>query len=183
MLLEFVKKTIDSGITPLILAYSIGKSQEAMKILGDEGYEMEVYSKAYDAAQIYIQHGVQIPNIFPLQEKPAQGRVIIMPPGALRYQSTYGWNRFKTCFLSGWTLDKRYGALGGHGYGIPFTDHAGFDDIVRYVEESKPKRIFTLFGPPEMADYLCRLGFKAQPATFNSGHSVTPKNELNLELF
>lgn len=183
MLLDFVKKTLASGITPLILAYNIGKSQEAMKILGDEGYEMEVYQKAYNAAQVYIKHGIDLKNIYPLPEKPTRGRVVVMAPGVLRYLSTYGWGRFKTCFLSGWTLDKRYGALGGNGYGIPFTDHAGFDDIVRYVEEAKPRRIFTLFGPPEIAEYLCRLGFKAQAADFNSGHSITPRNGSNLELF
>jgi putative mRNA 3-end processing factor len=183
MLLDFVSKNLKDSITPMILAYSTGKSQEAMKMLGDAGYEMDVHHKAYDMAQIYIKHGVKIKNIHKLEEKPTPGRVVIMPPGAIRFMNTYGWGRFKTCFLSGWTLDKRYGTFGGKGYGIPFTDHAGFDDIIRYVEEAKPRRIFTLFGPPDIADYLCRLGFKAQSATFNSGHAITPRAKTNLELF
>lgn len=183
MLLDFVSKNLNSGITPMILAYSTGKSQEAMKMLGDEGYKMDVHQKAYDIAQIYIKYGVDIKNIYPLGEKPTRGHVVIIPPGSLRFMSTYGWGRFKTCFLSGWTLDKTYGPFGGTGYGIPFSDHAGFDDIVRYVEEAKPRRVFTLFGPSEIAEYLCRLGYKAQAADFNSGHSITPRTKHNLELF
>jgi putative mRNA 3-end processing factor len=183
MLLDFVSNNLKDGKTPLILAYATGKSQEAMKMLGDEGFEMDVHQKAYDMAQIYIKHGVKIKNIHPLTDKPTPGHVVILPPGALRFMSTYGWGRFKTCFLSGWTLDKTYGGRNGRGYGIPFSDHAGFDDIIRYVEEAKPRRIFTLFGPPDIAEYLCRLGFKAQPAHFNSGHAVTPRSNSNFELF
>ncbi len=183
MLLDFVSRNLSDSITPLILAYSTGTSQEAMKILGDEGFSMDVHQKAYDLAQVYIKHGVKIKNIYPLADRPTPGHVVILPPGSMRYMSTYGWGRFKTCFLSGWTIDRNYGARGGRGYGIPFTDHAGFDDIIRYVEEAKPRRIFTLFGPPDIADYLRRLGFKAQPAHFNSGHAVTPRSNSNLELF
>jgi putative mRNA 3-end processing factor len=183
MLLEFVNKHLKKDVTPIVMAYSFGKAQEAMKMLGDEGFEMDVHSKAYEAAQIYIKHGVDIKNVNLFSEKPTPGRVVVMPPGVLKYQSTYGWGRFKVCFLSGWTLDRTYGNGGGTGYGIPFSDHAGFDDIVRYVEEARPRRVFTLFGPPDIAEYLCRLGFKAEAATFNSGYHHTPRANTNFDLF
>ena len=183
MLLDFVSNTLSAGQTPIILAYSIGKSQEAMKILGDEGFEVEAQNKAFDAAEIYVRHGVEIRNLHRLDEKPTPGRVVIMAPGTLRYLNTYGWPKYRTCFLSGWTIDKVYGPYGRNGYGIPFSDHAGFDDIVRYVEEARPRRVFTLFGPPDMAEFLCRLGYKAEAAHLNSGHSVSPRKETNLELF
>jgi putative mRNA 3-end processing factor len=183
MLLDFVDKHLKKGVTPIIMAYSFGKAQEAMKMLGDEGFEMEVHEKAYDAAQIYIKYGVEIKNINLFNEKPTPGRVLIMPPGVMKYQNTFGWGRKKTCFLSGWTLDRIYHANGSNGYGIPFSDHAGFDDIIRYVEEAKPRRIFTLFGPPDVAEYLCRLGFKAEPATLNSGYHHVSRVTTNLDLF
>jgi putative mRNA 3-end processing factor len=183
MLLDFVDKHLKSGITPVVIAYSFGKAQEAMKMLGDEGFEMDVYQKAFEAAQIYIKHGVNIKNINLLEEKPQPGRAVILPPGAFRQISAYGWGKKKTCFLSGWTLDRVYHTNGFNGYGIPFSDHAGFDDIVRYVEESRPRRVFTLFGPPDIAEYLCRLGFKAAAATFNSGYHHTPRANSNFDLF
>lgn len=183
LLLEFAKKQLDAGVTPIVLAYSIGKAQEAMKMLGDEGFEMEVHNKAYDIAQVYIKHGVDIKNISVFEARPTPGKVVILPPGFLKYAPTYGWGRFKTCFLSGWTLDREYMNPNGSGYGIPFSDHASFDDIIKYIEKAKPKQIYTLFGPPDIAEYLRRLGFKAEAADFNSGHQIAGKDSLNLDLF
>ena len=82
-----------------------------------------------------------------------------------------------------WTLDKVHSPWGGNGYGIPFSDHASFEDIVRYVEEARPRQIYTLFGPGDIAEYLRRLGYNAEVADFNSGHSLTPQAGSNLELF
>lgn len=183
LLVEFVHKHLQKGVTPVVIAYSFGKAQEAMKMMGDEGIEMDAHQKAYDAARIYINHGVNLKNVNLFCEKPTPGRALIMPPGAMRYVNTYGWGKYKVSFLSGWTLDKSHYGSGFNGYGIPLSDHAGFDDIVRYVEEARPRRVFTLFGPPDIAEYLRRLGFKAETADFNSGYHHTSKTSLNLDLF
>lgn len=183
MLLEFVDKNLKAGITPIILAYSIGKSQEGMKILSNEGFEIEAFENTYNAAMVYSRHGIEIKNISEFKEKPTKGRVLFMPPGSMKNTNTYGWGRFRTCLLSGWALDRAYGSRGGNGMGIPFSDHASFDDIVRYVETAKPRKVFTLFGPPDIAEYLNRIGFKAEDAHFNSGHSFGKKNAINLDLF
>ena len=181
-LLEFVDKYLKMGVTPIILAYSFGKSQEAMKILSDEGFAMEAFTKAYNAASIYIRHGIDILRLSELGEKPLGDRPVIMPPNFLRTASTRGWNKYKTCFLSGWIIDRYYNSVNSNGYGIPFSDHASFDDIVRYVEVSNPKKVYTLFGPPEIAVYLNKIGFNATAATFNSGHRLSNRNAINLEL-
>ncbi len=182
-LLEFVTKNIAAEITPVILAYSFGKAQEAMMILKNEGVEMDVYAKAFEAAQIYKAHNIAIDNVFLLNEKPKPGRAVILPPGAFRHVNPRGWGRFRTCFLSGWTLGKKYGSRGGNGYGIPFSDHASFDDIVRYVETARPKRVYTLFGPPDIAEYLNRIGFKAEAVNLDSGNFISRKSAGNMDLF
>ncbi len=183
MLLEFVSKNLTAGVTPVILAYSFGKAQEAMVILSREGIEIDVYKKAYDAAQVYKKHGVDLPGICLLNEKPQPGRAVILPPGAFRHVDPRGWGRFKTCFLSGWVLDRSRRYISGNGYGIPFSDHASFEDIIRYVEAAKPKKTYTLFGPPNIAEYLRRIGFKAEAANLNSGHYLTGSSAFNMELF
>jgi putative mRNA 3-end processing factor len=182
-LLEFVSRNIAAGVVPVILAYSLGKAQEAMKILSDESVEIDAHKAAYEAAMIYRRYGVRIKGLHLLDGKPDPGRALIMPPGGFRYINPYGWDKFRTCFLSGWTIDKRYGSGGGSGTGIPFSDHASFDDIVRYVEVARPKRIFTLFGPPDIAEYLRRIGFKAETADLNRGRSLGRKTGGNMDLF
>ncbi len=182
-LLEFVAGNIAAGVVPVILAYSLGKAQEAMKILSDEDIEIDAHKTAYEAAMIYGRFGVEIKGLHMLDGKPNRGRALIMPPGGFRYINPYGWGRFKTCLLSGWTIDRRYGFQGGNSTGIPFSDHASYDDIVRYIEIAKPKSVFTLFGPPDVAEYLRRIGFNAEAADLSRGRSLGRKGGGNMDLF
>lgn len=181
-LLEFVTKNLRKKVIPVVLAYSFGKAQEAMKILGDEGIAVDAYKTAFEAAEVYGRHGADIGNAHLLEERPKSGRAVIIPPGGFRYIDPRGWGRFKTCFLSGWTLDRNYGSRGGNGFGIPFSDHASFDDIIRYVETARPKKVYTLFGPPDIAEYLRRIGFKAEAVDLNSGRSIG-RAAANMDLF
>lgn len=181
-LLDFVSRNLKISITPIVLAYSFGKAQEAMKILDEEGIPVNAYKTAFEAAEIYRKHGVKIDKVSPLNEKPIPGSVVVMPPGGFRYIDVRSWGRYRTCFLSGWTLDRGNGSRGGNGFGIPFSDHASFDDIVRYVETAKPKKVYTLFGPTEIAEYLRRIGFKAEAVNLNTARTIG-KSLGNLELF
>lgn len=183
MLVEFVKINLSAEITPVVLAYSFGKAQEAMTIISKEGIEIDAYKKAFEAARIYEKHGVDFPGLYLLNEKPKPGRAVILPPGAFRHVDPRGWGRFKTCFLSGWTLDHSRRYIRGNGYGIPFSDHASFEDIIHYVETAKPKKVYTLFGPPDIAEYLRRIGFKAEAVNMNSGMFLSKNISINMELF
>jgi len=182
MLLEFVTRNLKTGVVPVILAYSFGKAQEAMKMLGDEGISVDAYKTAFEAAEIYGRHGVNLRDVCLLGEKPHKGKAVIIPPGGFRFIDPRPWGKFRTCFLSGWALDRNFGSRGGNGAGIPFSDHASFDDIVRYVETAKPRKVFTLFGPPDIAEYLRRIGFKAEAVDFNAGRAIG-KAPANMDLF
>jgi hypothetical protein len=106
-----------------------------------------------------------------------------LPPGAFRFVDSRRWGRYRTCFLSGWVIDRDRGYRNKNGYGIPLSDHASFEDIIRYVETAKPKNVYTLFGPPEIAGYLKRIGYKAEAVDLNSGHSLITLSAVNFELF
>jgi len=183
MLLDFVTNRLKRSITPVILAYSFGKAQEAMEILSGAGIEMDIYKKAYEAALIYKKFGVELKNFHLLGERPVSGRAVILPPGAFRYVDSRGWGRYKTCFLSGWVVDRSHGFGKNNGFGIPLSDHASFDDIVAYVEKARPRRVFTLFGPPKIAEYLRRIGFKAEAVDLRKNRMIINKSSSNFELF
>jgi Cft2 family RNA processing exonuclease len=183
MLVDFVNNSLKRSITPVILAYSFGKAQEAMEILSSAGIEMDVYKKAYEAALIYKKFGVKLKNFYLLGDKPISGRAVILPPGAFRYVDSRGWGRYKTCFLSGWVLDRKRGFGKRNGFGIPLSDHASFEDIIAYIEKAKPRKVFTLFGPANIAEYLRRIGYKAEAVDLNKNRSLVNDSSSNLELF
>lgn len=182
-LLEFVTGNIAANVIPVILAYSFGKAQEAMKILSDEGIGIDAFKTAFEAAGVYERHGVQIPGVNLLDGRPRNGNAVVMPPGGFRFVDSRGWGRYRTCFLSGWAIDRNYGARGGNGIGIPFSDHASFDDIVRYVQTARPRKVYTLFGPPDIAHYLNRIGFKAEAAGLNDAKIIGRTSLNNMDLF
>jgi hypothetical protein len=42
------------------------------------------------------------------------------------------------------------------------SDHADFEELVRFVEAVGPSKVYTTHGPSVFADHLKRLGFNAE---------------------
>ena len=58
-MVDFVETTQKRGGTPILLAYSLGKAQEAMKILSKRGYRLSVHGIISPIAKIYEEFGVK----------------------------------------------------------------------------------------------------------------------------
>jgi putative mRNA 3-end processing factor len=162
-LITFVQKTLLSNQVPIILAYSLGKAQEAIKILGDFGFELHAEDNVYRFCQLYERCGVKFKNLHRLHEEDFKGKVVVFPPYFRKYRTLFN-NIYpkRICFLSGWGMDKSSRFRVGADVVVPLSDHADYNDLIRYVEESNPERVFTLHGFPEFADDLRRRGFDAR---------------------
>jgi Cft2 family RNA processing exonuclease len=44
---------------------------------------------------------------------------------------------------------------------LPFSDHADFNDLLAYVETVKPRRVYTVYGFPDLAAKLRVMGYPA----------------------
>jgi len=64
-LLRFVRGCFARRVTPVILAYTIGKAQEAVKVLGDAGITCRLEKSIFDATEIYRELGVDLINYRP----------------------------------------------------------------------------------------------------------------------
>jgi Cft2 family RNA processing exonuclease len=47
------------------------------------------------------------------------------------------------------------------GTALPLSDHAGFDDLVEYVQRARPKIVYTVHGNGGFAQHLRRQGIEA----------------------
>lgn len=160
-LLQFVESAHSAGRTPVLYAYSMGKSQEAIKILGDLGYSLSVHEKIYDIAKIYEELGVPLQGYERYDSETVEGRVVLMPPYARRQSITRAIKRKCTAILTGWAADPGAARRYGVDKAIPLSDHADFVELFAYVLIANPKKIYTLHGPPEFARFLRREGFDA----------------------
>lgn len=164
-LINFVAQSLNQGSTPVIIAYVLGKSQEAMKILGDAGFELSVHGSIARLARIYEEFGVEFGKWQKFSKKDIDGKVLIMPRKALQSRVLEKIANTKTVFLSGWALNRSTKYRLGVDEALPLSDHSDFNGLIEYVRRVNPKKIYTTHGFSEFPRYLRRLGFNAEPLT------------------
>src|SRR5712692_2234180 len=127
-LCRFVDGAWDEGRTPVLLAYALGKSQEAMKLLGDRGYVCIVADPIYHIAKIYEEFGVRFGRfelLDPgLDAEGAHGKVVILPPHLNRSQILDDLGPCRTAMLTGWAMDRNCRYRYRVAEAIPLSDHA-----------------------------------------------------------
>ena len=158
----FVRGNLRRGVTPVVFAYSLGKAQEAMKIIGDYGYELAVDRSVYDIARIYEQFGVEFGPYALLTDDGVRGQVVISTPFGRVRDRLKPIRRLRTVFLTGWAIDGRSEFMSAVDEAIAFSDHADFYDLLEYVKRAKPSMIYTTHGPKEFAGILRSEGFQAE---------------------
>jgi hypothetical protein len=181
-LLEFVEAAIYSDEVPVIFAYSTGKAQEVMKILGDSGFNSYVTKRAYDNARIHKKYGIEIKNFHLIPDRHPNNGALVIPPSHKQWQDLFPRFRKRTCFVSGWALHPGYVRMPFVDELIPLSDHASYDDLLQYVELANPRKVYCLFGFKEIVEDLKYRGYNAVKATLanrkNIGRNVLGEMEL-----
>jgi len=158
-IIRFVKGCFARRITPIIVAYRIGKAQEVVKILGDAGIRTRLENSIYRITNLYKELGVRLSNFKPFPPFTPHREAIIIPPQKLYLVRPI--HRKKIAVCTGWTLDKDMISRFYHDVAIPLSDHADFSELIRYVTLAKPKKVYTIHGDRKFADYLRQEGFDA----------------------
>ena len=176
---RFLDETVAAQKTPVLLAYSLGKAQETMRIVSDLGGEPWVHEKIYRIARIYEQQGVLLGKYHRLalegwkspSRRQSRPRVVIVPPHLRNVGVMHIIGPKRVAFLSGFALDKRTAYIYRADAYIPLSDHADFAEWVEYVRRVNPKIVITTHGPDEARAYLTKEGFRALPLR-SSGQGV-----------
>lgn len=163
MLCNFVAQAFRVGATPVVAGYALGKSQEAMKILGDAGYKLSVHGSVAVLARIYEEFGIRFGDWEKYKRKETDGKVLIIPRIAIRSRMVKRLLHKRIVFLSGWAVNASTKYRYGVDEAIPLSDHADFDGLLEYVRKVNPKKIYTTHGFREFPLHLQRLGFDAEP--------------------
>jgi Cft2 family RNA processing exonuclease len=161
-LILFIQKALSEGMIPVVLGYTLGKGQEALKIVGDAGYEAVVHDSIYQVAKIYEKLGVTFGPFEKLTGHGVEGKVVVAPTQMRRQQLKADLGRFRAVYLTGWGLDPGRRFALGVDLVLPLSDHADFNELVAYVKQANPRKIYTVHGFPQFAAHLRDLGFDAR---------------------
>ncbi|MEJ7711927.1 MAG: MBL fold metallo-hydrolase [Pyrinomonadaceae bacterium] len=170
-----VDRALSDNRVPIVLAYALGKSQEALEFLLRGGYRVTLHGAVWGVTEIYRELGVKFSGEYEKYDRDnVRGRVLITPPGSRKQPMVTNISGRSLILLTGWALHKSAPYM----YKdvdliLPFSDHADYDDLVRVARESGAERIITMHGAPKFAAYLRELGFNAEHLAQHPGSKKT----------
>jgi Cft2 family RNA processing exonuclease len=173
--LQFCKASLDAGTTPVLIAYSLGKGQEILASLLTAKLPIQLHASSATMTEIYADLGYQFPRWTPLDPQTARGHIIITPTARPLLSAQPSIGPLRIASLSGWALDRRRPTTDENQQRFALSDHADFQDLVRFVQQVRPQRVFTLHGfAADFARYLRRQGMEA--------YALSEDDQLELSL-
>src|SRR6184192_4241246 len=171
----FCRETLDDGAVPVLLGYSLGKGQEILCSLDGAGLTPMLHGSVYQMTQIYEQFGRSFCEYVRYNRNDVAGRVLICPPSASHSPMIQKIPRKRVAMISGWAVDPNAAYRYQVDAAFALSDHADYNDLIRYVDLVQPKRVFTLHGfASEFARDLRERGIEAW--------ALSEENQMDLKL-
>jgi len=171
----FCLAALDDGETPVLFAYSLGKSQELLWALAEHGLPVMLHPQTRRMTDVYAELGLEVPPHREYAAGEVRGHVVLCPPQSRTSPFLRRLGPCRTAVVTGWALDP--GAIHRHqcDAAFPLSDHADFDDLLRFVEQVNPQRVYTLHGfARDFAATLRERGIEAW--------ALSEENQLDLGL-
>jgi DNA ligase-1 len=146
MMVAFCIEAIDAGEVPVLLGYSLGKAQEILCSIESAGLTPMLHGSVYRITRIYERFGQSFCKYMRYNPNEVTGKVLICPPSANRSPMLEKISRKRVALISGWAVDPDTVFRYQIDAAFALSDHADYDDLLRYVELVRPRRVFTLHG-------------------------------------
>jgi Cft2 family RNA processing exonuclease len=174
-ILDFCRQALADQVTPVLFAYSLGKTQELLQIIGRAGLPVMLHPHGYKMTLRYAELGMKLPPHALLDPKAHAGHVIITPP-MTGHTAPLTWiHPRRTAVATGWAMDRGAIYRNQCDAAFPLSDHADFSDLLALVDQVRPRLVYTLHGfAREFAATLRARGVEAW--------AIGQQNQLDLVL-
>lgn len=162
-LVEACRRAHEEGATPIVLAYALGKAQEAVLALTEAGIPTVLHGAAWKLLPEYEAAGFSFPLSRPYESGPARdGEALVTPPHCIRTPMVRNVKKRRILYLSGWATREASRADFDADVLLPISDHADFDELLSHVERVHPSRVLTHHGyARDFARILGQRGIEA----------------------
>ena len=165
-LIAWTEHQIEEG--PVIFgAYQFGKAQELIALLNDIGETPYTTEKIAEISDVYNSYDQGLE--FDLWDKPSGNYTAVVPPGELKKPGNI-IRRAKNqggsaAYLSGWCAFFPFYNSMEIDAQFPFSDHAGFEELLDFVKRCDPEKVYTVHGSSEEFAEIIReeYGIEAEP--------------------
>lgn len=174
-IVEFCRETLAEGKTPVLFGYSLGKSQELLRGLGNAGLPVMLHPRVEELTRLFAELGQPLPPYEAFAPGAARGKVLLFPTGANAGRWLGGVGPVRTAVCTGWALEPSCRFRYGTDAAFPLSDHADFTELVELVERVAPEHVLTVHGfAADFAQSLRDLGWDA--------HALSEADQLALPL-
>ena len=159
----FARAALEADCIPVFYAYSLGKAQEAIAMLGTAGVPLTVHHTVDMISRVYRERGVALPAYETYDESTFSGeRALVWPPSGKTLPTKMGGRPLRTAMLTGWALDHSARFRYGVERGFPLSDHADYPALLRYIELAAPRKVLLNHGWRDFVHRLRHLGIDAE---------------------
>lgn len=173
-LIRTVQLILNSGRTPLIHAYVMGKSQEVTRILTQHGIPVQQHPLINEISQVYEAQGCPLGDFKCYDDRYLPGHVVITPPFMQKAAPLRNLGRTSTIVVTGWAHAPRGRQAAGADFAVPLSDHADYNELLECIDRVQPRIIYCTHGPAAFVDDLRRRGFDARPLDALRGDPFRP---------
>jgi len=145
-IIDFCRQALAEQVAPVLYAYSLGKTQELLQIVGRAGLPVMLHAHGHRMTQRYAELGMQLPPFAPLDTGTYAGHVIIAPPMSGQTEPLTWIHPKRTAVATGWAMDSGAIYRNGCDAAFPLSDHADFPDLLAFVEKVRPRLVYTVHG-------------------------------------
>ena len=161
-MVAFAKQAFEDGAVPVFFAYSLGKAQEAVAILGNASLPLIVHGAIASICAVYEECGVDLPAYKKYDGTYDDGAAVIWPPSGRALPKSLQGKPVRTAMLTGWTLDRSAQFRYGVDRGFALSDHADYPSLLKYIERAQPKKVLLNHGWRDFTYRLRSMGIDAE---------------------
>ncbi len=161
-MVTWARAALDDGAVPIFYAYSLGKAQEAVAILGAAGLPLCAHGAIASMSAVYRDAGVDLPDCATYDAQAFDGRsVLLWPPSGRALPKAVRGKPVRTASLTGWAVDGSARFRGNTDVAFPLSDHADYPALLRYIELAQPQKVLLNHGWKDFVHRLRALGVNA----------------------
>lgn len=163
---RWTSEQIEKGFKINFGGYPIGKSEEIIKLLNNKGISPKVSETIRKYCEVYNDFGMKLKFL----EKETSSDIFVRPMHDIY---SIREKKSKNCVLTGWSLFRNSGVLG-----FPLSDHCDFNQLIKFVKEVEPKKVYCVHGyKKEFAkEVRSRLGIPARALQKNGQKNLIDFN-------